>query len=229
MQLLKPTLLTSGGTIECHRHRTPYATILLSGSYEEAGDAGRVLASAGEVLLHAPFSCHRNRISAARTHVLDLPLPLDWRRWTPRGKIADPDRIVRLCERDPAAAVECLLEQLEPVEVSAESTADLLAAELREADPPAIAAWARERDMSREHLSRLFRETYGMPASTYRAESQARRAWYGIVGSNDSLAMLAADTGFADQAHMTRAVVRLTGRTPGQWREWGRAKRPAPN
>jgi AraC-like DNA-binding protein len=28
------------------------------------------------------------------------------------------------------------------------------------------------------------------------------------------MAMLAAETGFADQAHLTRAIVSLTGRTP---------------
>ena len=229
MQLLKPTLLASGGTIECHRHRTPYATILLSGSYEEAGDAGRVLASAGEVLLHAPFSCHRNRISGERTWVLDLPLPFDGRRWAPRARVADADRVARLCERDPAAAVEFLLEQLVPTDVGAVSAADLLAAALRRAEPPSIAVWALERDMSREHLSRQFRATYGMPASTYRAESQARRAWHAIVGSDDSLAMVAAGAGFADQAHMTRAVARLTGRTPGQWRKWGRIMTSPPN
>lgn len=229
MQLLKPTLLASGGTIECHRHRTPYATILLSGSYEEAGDAGRVVAAAGEVLLHAPFSCHRNRISPTRTRVLDLPLPFDARRWMPKASIADPDRVVGLCERDPAETVECLLEQLVPLDAVAESPSDRLAAELRGTNPPAIGAWALERDMSREHLSRQFRATYGMPASTYRAECQARRAWYAIVGSDDSLAMVAAGAGFADQAHMTRAVARLTGRTPGQWRAWSRAENKAPN
>src|SRR5690606_28516839 len=90
MRLLKPSLLASGRTIERHRHPAPYATIVLSGSYEEAGDAGRATAAAGEALLHAPFSCHRNRISAQRTRVLDLPLPFDARRWMPKAAIADP-------------------------------------------------------------------------------------------------------------------------------------------
>jgi AraC-like DNA-binding protein len=41
--------------------------------------------------------------------------------------------------------------------------------------------------------------------------------------------MIAAEAGFADQAHMNRAVLRLTGRTPGQWRRWGAASRPRPD
>ena len=32
-----------------------------------------------------------------------------------------------------------------------------------------------------------------------------------------SMALLAAETGFADQAHLTRAIVALTGRTPKHW------------
>lgn len=226
MRLLKPSLLASGRTIERHRHHAPYATIVLSGSYEEAGDAGRATAAPGEVLLHAPFSCHRNRISAQRTRVLDLPLPFDARRWMPKAAIADPDGIVRLCERDPAAAVERLLEQLAPLDLVAESLSDRLAADLRGANPPAIGAWASSRDMSREHLSRRFRTAYGVSAARYRLESRTRRAWYGLAGSDDSLAMVAAEAGFADQAHMTRAVVRLTGWTPGQWRRWRTAGGP---
>lgn len=223
MQLFTTTQLASGGTIERHLHAEPYATVLLAGSYEEAGDAGRVTASAGEVLLHAPFSCHQNRISAKRTHVLDLPLPFDGRRWPARAAIADPDAVVRLGESDPVSAVDCLLEQLAPLAMAAESPVDRLAAALRSAPPPAIGAWAGEQGLSREHLSRQFRAVYGVSAASYRTENLAREAWFGIVNSDDSLAMIAAETGFADQAHMSRAVARLTGRTPGQWRRWSKA------
>lgn len=228
MELFKTSELATGGTIERHQHAAPYATILLTGSYEEAGDAGRVVACAGEVLLHVPFSCHRNRISATRTQVLDLPLPFNGRRWPARATIADPDLLARLGERDPVAAVDCLLEQLAPLAMDEESPVDRLAAALRSATPPAIGAWACGQGLSREHLSRQFRAVYGISAARYRVDNLAREAWFGIVNSDDSLAMVAADTGFADQAHMSRAVARLTGRTPGQWRQWRNANRPAP-
>lgn len=216
----KPSHLSPDETIERHRHEAPYATVLLAGSYEEAGDAGRVVASAGEVLLHAPFSCHRNRISSRRTQVIDLPLPFDGRRRPARARIADPDTIVRLCERDPAAAVACLLEQIVPLDIVGESTADELALALNSSEPTPIGQWACAWGVSREHLSRQFRAAFGVSAATYRAENRAREAWFSIIDSRESLAMVAAETGFADQAHMARAILSLTGRTPGQWRRW---------
>lgn len=227
MEPFKTTQLASGGTIERHQHAAPYATVLLTGSYEEAGDAGRVVARPGEVLLHAPFSCHLNRISPARTQVLDLPLPFGGRRWPARATVADPDMLARLGERDPVAAVDCLLEQLAPATIVAEAPADALAGALRSGSPPGIGSWAREHGLSREHLSRQFSALYGVSAARYRTDNLAREAWFAIVNSGDSLAMIAVDAGFADQAHMSRAVVRLTGRTPGQWRRWRDASGPA--
>lgn len=220
MRPFKPTQLATGGRIDRHRHDLPYATVLLSGSYEEAGDAGRVTAQAGEVLLHAPFSCHLNRIANQRTQVLDLPLPFDGRRYPARATIVDPDRMVRLSEHDPPAAVACLLEQLVPLGMTSESPPDRLASALGRPRPLAIGRWAQEQGVSREHLSRQFRAMFGVTAATYRAENMAREAWFAIVNSDDGLAHVAADAGFADQAHMSRAVSCLTGRTPGRWRRW---------
>lgn len=230
MRPFKLSQLSPGGRIERHRHEAPYATLLLTGSYEEAGDAGRVVAVAGEVLLHAPFACHQNRISAQHTRVVDLPLPFDGRRYPAHATIADPDAVARLTERDPAAAVASLLEQLVPLGVDPTRTpVDRLASELCGTAPLAICEWALGQGLSREHLSRQFRAVYGVAAASYRAENQAREAWFAIVNSDVSLAMVAADSGFADQAHMSRAVARLTGRSPGQWRRWKAAKGSALN
>ena len=66
MQLLQPSLLPAAADIARHRHREPYATVVLAGGYEEAGDAGRIAVREGEVLLHGPFSAHRDRISAKK-------------------------------------------------------------------------------------------------------------------------------------------------------------------
>ena len=49
----------------------------------------------------------------------------------------------------------------------------------------------------------------------------ARRAWRDVVAGTAGLAEIACTTGFADQAHMTRAIARLTGTTPGAWRKAG--------
>src|SRR3546814_19689243 len=96
MQLFQPSQLPAAADIARHHHREPYATVVLSGAYEEAGDAGRMAAEAGEVLLHGAFSAHRDRISAKRTVVLDLPLPFDGRDWPARAR-SEERRVGKEC------------------------------------------------------------------------------------------------------------------------------------
>jgi AraC-like DNA-binding protein len=43
------------------------------------------------------------------------------------------------------------------------------------------------------------------------------RAWLALAGRRP-LADIAAETGFADQPHMTRAITALTGVSPRAWR-----------
>src|SRR3546814_20087649 len=66
MRLLQPSQLPAAAGIARPHHREPYATVVLTGAYEAAGDAGRVSARAGEVLLRGAFSAPRGRISAHR-------------------------------------------------------------------------------------------------------------------------------------------------------------------
>lgn len=219
MQLFQPSVLPAATDIARHHHRAPYATVVLAGAYEESGDSGRLAARAGEILLHGPFSAHRDRISAAHTVVIDLPLPFDGREWPARAQFADPDRVVRLAERDPVEAVAEMMAGLMPAAAAGEEELpDQLSAVLREAEPPRIGEWAAACGRSREHVSRSFERVYGVSPAAYRADCQAKRAWRMIVGSDDSLAGIAAEAGYADQAHMTRAVTRLTGMSPGRWR-----------
>lgn len=216
MRSASPDWLPVAAEIARHRHAAAYATLVLEGGYEEAGDAGRHRVGAGDVLLHGAFSAHRDLTGRARTRLLDLPLPRDGRHWTARGHVTDPDAIVRLAERDSVEASAALLTMLEPAAAEEVEPADALAAEL--AVVTAIGGWAERRGHCRETLSRQFRRLYGIDAAAYRAEARARRAWRLITGTASSLADIAQASGHADQAHMTRAVRALTGATPGEWR-----------
>jgi len=53
--------------------------------------------------------------------------------------------------------------------------------------------------------------------AAFRAEARVHRALALMAAGGASLAGIAAGTGFADQAHMTRAIRALTGRPPGYW------------
>ncbi|QUM71053.1 helix-turn-helix domain-containing protein [Sphingopyxis granuli] len=72
--------------------------------------------------------------------------------------------------------------------------------------------------MRAETLSRGFRAAYGCTPKAYRADVRARAALAAARASGESFAAIAHRLHFTDQAHMTRAVARISGVTPGRWR-----------
>jgi AraC-like DNA-binding protein len=196
----------------------PYATLVLEGGYEEAGDQGRFKVADGDVLLHPPFSAHRDQIGRARTLVLDLPLPLDGRNWPGIARLANADLVIRVAAADLREARELLIEGMSPVARERSDPADCLAGAISNDPSTSIVGWAADKGCSREWLSRRFKRLYGVDSALFRLEARSRLAWRRIVGSDEPLAQIAIECGFADQSHMTRAVGRLTGRSPNRWR-----------
>lgn len=219
--------LAAGARAPRHRHAHGYAALVLAGGYVEAGDAGRRAVSAGEVVLHEGFEAHFNRFGGRGARVLNLPLPDGWRPGQSFMRISDPDRIARIAERDPRAATAGLLEQLVPVAAQPGDWPDHLADALRGDSRLCLAAWAEMTGIAPGSVSRGFRHAYGVSPARYRSEARARLALRRL-SDPASLADLALDAGFADQAHMTRAIVALTGRTPGGWRRLSPFKIEAP-
>jgi AraC-like DNA-binding protein len=204
--------------IRRHYHMRPYATLVLDGGYEEAGDQGRFHVSPGDVLLHPAFSAHRDQVGRARTVVLDLPLPMDGRNWPGLARLNDPDLVIRVAAADAREAQSLLFEDLSPVLADRSDPADRLADALSIDPTTPIGLWAADNGFSREWLSRRFKRLFGVDSALFRVEARARLAWRRIVATKEPLAQIAAECGFADQAHMTRAIRRLTGRSPGRWR-----------
>jgi len=60
---------------------------------------------------------------------------------------------------------------------------------------------------------------FGISPAAFRARTRARQAWNVIAASEEPLAAIAADLGFADQSHMTRSVKQLTGMAPQMCRK----------
>ena len=84
--------------------------------------------------------------------------------------------------------------------------------------------WARSNDLAPATVSRGFSKVFDVTPAEFRLEARTRRALAMIAANATSLAMIAVTTGFADQAHMTRAIRGLTGSTPGHWRRSNRFK-----
>jgi len=201
-----------------HRHAMPYAAIVLRGGYEEAGERGRHRMREGDVLLHDAFDAHCDRFDDQACEILNLHLPPDYVPPLAFAHVRDLDGVVRRAKRDTREAVSFLLSALEPAAARPNDWPDELVATLW-ADPHLrLGAWASAHRLSRESVSRTFARIWAVTPARFRADVRARKAWRSIVSSKLPLAALAAEAGFADQAHFTREILAVTGRTPGTWR-----------
>lgn len=207
----------AGERLARHCHRHGFAAVVLAGGYVEAGDRGRRAVGPGDVLIHRPFDAHLNQVAARGAEVLILPFEAA-NDHAAFARTADPDGLTRLAETDPAAASRLLSETMVAVEEGAAEWPDLLAHALREQPQIRLADWASSVGLRPESVSRGFRLAYGVTPAGYRATARAQAAWRAVVSSSDPLAAIAHEAGFADQAHMTRAIARLTGQPPGRWR-----------
>lgn len=81
-----------------------------------------------------------------------------------------------------------------------------------------IAAIARGAQVSPIRLVRLFRRTYGISLARFMRVQQLQHALRLLSDPAISLSAVAAETGFSDQSHMTRAFVQTYGVTPAAMR-----------
>lgn len=203
-----------------HRHLEAYATIVLDGAYDQFAYAGHLRVEAGAVLVQPTLDSHADAMLSAGVRLLRLP----WRREAGFGgvyRVPGLDLIVRVADRDVREAAGLLAEAVDrtaPRPGVIADCADLLAQALRDRPGLSIGGWARAHGLVRETVSRRFLRAYGVTPSRFRAELRGREAWLRATGSRQPLACIAAELGFADQAHMTRAIGRMTGDSPAAWR-----------
>lgn len=80
-----------------------------------------------------------------------------------------------------------------------------------------MAQLARECCLSRCHFSRAFHGSTGLSPHQWLTRQRLQRAQELLLGTR-TVAEIAQDCGFADQAHFTRVFARATGMPPSQWR-----------
>jgi AraC-like DNA-binding protein len=206
-----------GEIIDRHLHDEGFVALVLAGHYVEAGDSGRHRVAAGDVIVHRPFEQHLDRIAAGGAEVLVLPLGDSWPR-TVLARVEDADAIARLAERDVAAASRALAEAMIETPAAIADWPDLLARDLL-ADPGLrLSQWAERHGLHPGTLARGFGQIFDISPAGYRHAARTRRAIEQIVLGTAPLSAVAAEQGFADQAHMSRAVKRVTGLPPSRLR-----------
>lgn len=81
-----------------------------------------------------------------------------------------------------------------------------------------LAELAQAAGLSPYHLVRVFERETGLPPHAYLVQARVEAA-RGLLAGPLPLAQVAAETGFADQSHLTRAFKRRHGLTPGRYRK----------
>jgi AraC-like DNA-binding protein len=211
-QTIRPSVLGR------HVHERPYAALVLSGCYEEAGDTGRHRVTAGNVIFHEAFEAHLDRIPASGAEILNLPLPIHYAFAGCSGRTSDPDAIVCLAEKCEHEASALLLSSADVRDPECLDWPDELAAALARDASLNLSSWSETTGIAAWTLARGFARIFGVSPSTFRARARVRQAWRAIRTTDTPLLAIAVDCGFADQAHMTRGVKSLTGRSPSAWR-----------
>jgi AraC-like DNA-binding protein len=125
------------------------------------------------------------------------------------------------CEESLVLACGLVLRDHSTASPDREAGGDVRRARERLADdlvnPPSLAELATLVGMSKYQLLRRFARAYSMTPHAWLRQVRVERA-RASIRSGTTLAHVAADCGFADQSHMTRAFVAHFGFTPGAWR-----------
>ncbi len=155
------------------------------------------------------------------TEVLAAPVHVD-------GRVELAHRLLLRTEYDAADAVERLVHTLtaatRPRGPAARPGHADLADRARQAiladDPESadLVRLARALSVSPSHLSRTFHGHVGMTVSRYRNRTRVSRVLARFEEGETDLARLALAVGFADQAHLSRAVRAELGDSPGRLR-----------
>jgi AraC family transcriptional regulator len=227
-----------------HDHAGPFFCLLVSGRYQERL-AGRTLAyEPGGVAFHPAGLSHADDLSAGsrlfgvelapryqaaldalparpdpRLHAagaemawLAARVRAEWRRGDPCAPLAIEGLVLemlaaagRIAQREARSAPPWIARAME-----------LLRADF--ARPLTAAGIARAVGASPTRLAAAFRRHEGLTLAAAVRRLRVEAACTRLADPEVTLADVAAETGFADQSHLTRVFKRVTGTTPGAYR-----------
>lgn len=202
-----------GERLPRHLHRETFATIVLSGHYEEAGDSGLHRVQPGDVLWHAAWERHLDRFGHGTTEVLVLALDERWPHGV-HGRVADPDQLVRLAEQDSRAVVQSLLQEWQQAKPASMDWPARLANDLLQDPALRLDDWSSSHGLHPGSVSRGFGQVFGLSPQAFRLQARGHLALRRMREGRLKLGDIAHDCGFADQPHLNRTLLAMTGMTP---------------
>lgn len=197
-----------------HRHREPYAALVLHGGHVEMGLDGRFDCRRGVLIVHPAWHAHANAFGDQGARVLNLPAPAADGVYA--GVVPDPDRIEKLARTDPGAASRAAMEEAATFRPAAPARWLVrLVALLADDAGCEIGQLATQCGVTAEHASRACKRWFGEAPVRLRQERRLRRAM-ALLLDGASPVEAALEAGFSDQPHLTRLLKRATGLTPAR-------------
>ena len=228
--------------LESHVHRRASLTCVLGGGFEETIRNQAFECSPHTFLFKPAGERHANRYGPAGAHCLLIEIP------EPRARLAAVHGcFIRAARPKTDALVSLLLDELRADDPQAAVAIEGLALELLAAvgrgvlsessrrrpvwfdaaleelrahfrEPVSVRALAATVAVHPTHLARAFRRFEGTAPSAYVRRLRVEWAKIQLLRSDQPLAIIAQEAGFADQSHFTRVFTQAVGRTPARFR-----------
>ena len=241
---LAESVYPAGLTQPRHGHDPAYFTVVISGGYRETIAHRATDVEGGAVLFHERGEEHAVTFTAPMTRILRV-LPTSAMMDEARLAAVDLARPQRLDAARMRPMAARLARELHESDAASPLALDALACELivacrdsrvakridergahraREviesalAHPPSLAELARIAGCHPVTLTRAFRRTFGCAIGTYVRRRRVEVAVNLLRSTREGISAIAAEAGFADQAHLTRALRRAVGTTPAALR-----------
>lgn len=205
-----------------HRHENVQVSLVLSGAYREDGPAGPIEADDGLLTAKPAGHEHATVFGAAGALILTFNLseaPFLHRYFAARDRGNWTTMVAASAADDPAAfAAMCAGEPRDVTPVDAHHWLARARDRLAEEGQLRSGAVAREVGLHPVRFAKLFQAAFGRAPGALRQSRRTARAIDRIIRSSCCLADIACETGFADQAHMTRTVTTAVGVPPARLR-----------
>jgi len=228
-------------TVPAHAHTRPYFCYVSAGGFREVGIGGSYVASRGTLVFHPATETHSDEfgVSGGRCFNIEISDDLGLARepGVIRGRAvryaAELYREMRAWDAASAVVAEGLTRALVArvgfdLDVERErrparrASIDLSrAVERLRADPcnpPSLATLAHDAGLDALAFARSFRKQYGCGVGAFVRAERVEMAKRALAESASTVSAIAAELGFADQAHLTRVFRDATGWTPAAFR-----------
>lgn len=238
-----------GSIFTPHYDSVSRITLTLAGAVAEDVSHHSVTVTAGDILLKSSHTLHENRYSAmgarhvtiealqgkADTHDNSIAGIIDsigWQRQQGPEALQHTATVVDAALSGSRTMLHTTISDIcTAIQTSRRRPVPpawlrLLKAELQETGFVSgdLAHYAKTAGVHPAHISRLFRQCFGMSITLFTQSHTVQRALQ-LLCTDYSLADVAATAGFYDQSHMGRVFRRCTGFTPGDYKRlWQQAR-----